>query len=50
MVGILIQVGEEKKQPEYVKTFLNKKDRSQGGKTAPPQGLYLADIKYKKES
>ena len=47
MVGILIKVGEEKESPEYVETFLNKKDRSQGGKTAPAEGLYLTNIRYK---
>lgn len=48
MVGILIKVGEEKQPPEYVKEFLNKKDRTIGGKTAPAEGLYLANVKYKK--
>ena len=48
MVGILIRVGEEKESPEYVEKFLNKKDRSTGGKTAPAEGLYLTNIKYKK--
>ena len=46
MVGILIKVGEEKELPEYVEKFLNKKDRSKGGKTAPAEGLYLTSIKY----
>lgn len=48
MVGILIRVGEEKEPPLYVKEFLNRKDRSVGGKTAPSEGLYLTDIKYNK--
>ncbi len=48
MVGILIRVGEEKEPPLYVKEFLNRKDRSLGGKTAPSEGLYLTDIKYNK--
>ena len=47
MVGILIKVGEEKEKPEYVKEFLNQKNRSIGGKTAPAEGLYLTNIKYK---
>ena len=47
MVGILIRVGEEKESPEYVEYFLNKKDRSKGGKTAPAEGLYLTNIRYK---
>ena len=47
IVGILIKVGEEKESPEYVEYFLNKKDRSKGGKTAPAEGLYLTNIRYK---
>ncbi len=47
MVGILIKVGEEKEKPEYVKEFLNQRNRSIGGKTAPAEGLYLTNIKYK---
>ena len=47
MVGILIKVGEEKEPPEFVENFLLKKDRSNGGKTAPAEGLYLTNIKYK---
>ena len=44
---IVIKVGEEKEKPEYVKEFLNQKNRSIGGKTAPAEGLYLTNIKYK---
>lgn len=49
MVGILIRVGEENESPEFVKNFLIKKDRSKDGKTAPSEGLYLTNIKYKNE-
>lgn len=50
MVGILIKIGEEKEPPEYVQQFLEQKDRSKGGKTAPAEGLYLAKIKYESSS
>lgn len=46
MVGILIRVGEEKIEPKEVKTILISKDRSNSGKTAPAEGLYLTDVKY----
>lgn len=46
MVGILIKIGEEKEKPKYMEEFLNKKDRSVGGKTAPAEGLYLVNVKY----
>ena len=47
MVGILIKVGEEKISPETVEKILESKDRTKSGKTAPPEGLYLVNIKYK---
>lgn len=46
MVGILIRVGENKLEPEKVEEILNSKDRTKSGKTAPPEGLYLVDVKY----
>lgn len=46
MVGTLIQVGEHKISPETVEKILKLKDRTKLGKTAPPEGLYLVDIKY----
>ena len=48
MVGILIKVGENKLEPEEVKEILESKDRTKSGKTAPPEGLYLSNVKYKK--
>lgn len=46
MVGILIRVGENKLSPKDVERILESKDRTKSGKTAPPQGLYLIDVKY----
>lgn len=47
MVGILIKVGENKLKPEEIKRIIESKDRTKSGKTAPAQGLYLVDVKYK---
>ena len=47
MVGVLIKVGEEKISPETVEKIIESKDRTKAGKTAPPEGLYLVNIKYK---
>ena len=47
MVGLLIRVGEGKITATDVKRILESKDRCQSGKTAPPEGLYLVDVKYK---
>jgi len=46
MVGTLVQVGEEKWPPAQVKAALEACDRAQGGPTAPPDGLYLVEVRY----
>ena len=46
MVGLLIQIGLHKKDIDSVKTILNNKNRSQGFRTAHPEGLYLVRVKY----
>ena len=46
MVGLLIRVGENKISTEDVERILESKDRTKTGKTAPPEGLYLVDIRY----
>lgn len=46
MVGILIQVGENKISTKDVEKILESKDRSQSGKTAPANGLYLTNVEY----
>lgn len=47
MVGFLIEIGENKRQPEEVLEVLKAKDRTKAGMTAEPQGLYLKEVKYK---
>lgn len=46
MVGTLVLVGEGKWAPDDVKTALDARDRARGGRTAPPDGLYLVDVRY----
>ena len=46
MVGTLIEIGEGKKEPQEIKSIMNKKDRIFAGKTAHPEGLYLKNVKY----
>jgi tRNA pseudouridine38-40 synthase len=46
MVGTLTLVGEGKWKPEDIKTALEAKDRTKGGVTCPPDGLYLVRIDY----
>ena len=44
--GTLIDVGIGKTKPEEVKEILEAKDRLKAGKTLPPTGLYLLNVKY----
>ncbi len=46
MVGLLIQIGLQKKKVEDVIEILKNKNRSAGFRTAHPEGLYLADVIY----
>lgn len=46
IAGTLVEVGEGKKQPEEIKEIIASKDRTQAGKTLPPQGLYLVNVEY----
>lgn len=46
LVGILIEVGNDKRKISDVKEILEVKDRIKAGITAPPEGLYLKNVKY----
>jgi len=46
IVGFLIEVGEGKRTAEEIMDIFKKEDRSEAGKTAPPNGLYLKNVFY----
>ncbi|MBU0859224.1 MAG: tRNA pseudouridine(38-40) synthase TruA [Alphaproteobacteria bacterium] len=46
MVGTLALVGEGKWSAKDVRTALQARDRTKGGPTAPPEGLYLMRVDY----
>lgn len=46
IAGTLIEVGQGKRDPETIRTALEKKDRSLAGVTAPAQGLCLWKVTY----
>lgn len=46
VVGTLILVGEKKILPKDVKSILEKKDRSEAGRSVPGCGLFLCKIEY----
>jgi tRNA pseudouridine38-40 synthase len=46
IVGTLVEVGKGKRSPEQFGRVLRGRDRRQAGRTAPPQGLFLVEVKY----
>jgi tRNA pseudouridine38-40 synthase len=46
MVGTIVECGTGKRDPASVPAALASLDRSAAGMTAPPQGLYLAGVRY----
>ena len=46
MVGLLIEIGEGKRQPEDIIEILKQENRTLAGKTAPACGLYLKNVFY----
>jgi len=46
IMGVLMVIGEGKAPPQWAKTVLDGRDRTQGAKTAPPTGLSLIKVRY----
>jgi len=46
IVGVLIAVGVGKQEPEWANRILATRDRTQGGVTAPAEGLYFMGVEY----
>ena len=46
IAGVLMTIGAGEKEPGWAKEVLAARDRAQGGITAAPDGLYLAEIEY----
>jgi len=46
IAGCLIEVGCGKQSPDWMSELLSLKDRTKGGITAPPNGLYLVGVDY----
>ncbi len=49
LAGVLIEIGSGRRNPGWAREVLSYKDRSLGGVTAPPDGLYLSDVRYPEE-
>ncbi|MBI3600868.1 MAG: tRNA pseudouridine(38-40) synthase TruA [Nitrospinae bacterium] len=46
IVGTLVYAGKDKFKPHTMKKILENRNRSSAGPTAPPQGLFLVEVKY----
>ena len=46
IAGVLMTIGRGEQQPKWAKTVLEARNRTAGGITAPPDGLYLYQIDY----
>jgi tRNA pseudouridine38-40 synthase len=46
LVGTMVEIGQGKHPPEYLREVLEKRDRRLAGPTAPPQGLFLVKVEY----
>ncbi len=46
MTGTLVEVGQGKRRPEDIREIIEAGDRQAAGHTAPPNGLYLAEVFY----
>lgn len=47
IAGTLVEVGLGKRKAETMQEIIESRDRALAGHTAPPQGLYLAEVYYK---
>ena len=49
ITGTLVEAGQGKISPEDIDAMIAAKDRQLAGHTAPPQGLYLAEVYYEEQ-
>ncbi len=49
IVGTLAEVGMGKRDPDEIKAIIRGRDRTHAGHTAPPGGLYLAEVYFNEE-
>ena len=49
MAGTLVDVAQGRAEPCDIPSIIDSRDRSRAGSTAPPEGLYLAEVFYGEE-
>ncbi len=50
IAGTLTEAGQGRRTPDSVRLAIEGRDRSKAGHTAPPQGLYLAEVFYEQRA
>ena len=46
LAGVLMSIGAGEHSPDWARQILQARDRTLGGVTAPPDGLYLTEVEY----
>lgn len=46
LAGVLMDIGAGEREPQWARQILDARDRTVGGITAPPDGLYLTAVQY----
>lgn len=46
ITGTLVEIGQGRREPEEMQRIIEAADRTKAGHTAPPYGLYLAEVYY----
>lgn len=46
LVGSLVEVGRGRRPPEWIRTLIEGRDRTEAGPTAPAHGLFLVSVDY----
>lgn len=46
IVGSLLEIGQGRRAPDWLGELLSRRDRTEAGVTAPPDGLYLVAVTY----
>lgn len=49
IAGVLMAIGAGEREPDWAREVLETRDRTLGGVTAPPDGLYLTGVDYPEE-
>jgi len=49
IVGTLLEIGTQKRNPDHMNQVLKARNRSFAGRAVPPEGLYLSEVSYPRD-